>query len=283
MAGIDLRPMTLGEVLDRTFTLYRERFLLFAGISALSYLLLMIFKFCVLLFQRANLTNGAPSTPSQSIGFIGTFIVGVFGALFLAFILVGIAQAATIWAVSELYLGREAGVGSAYSNSKSRILVVLATILLVGLASGVAFIFLIIPGIYVACRLAVAIPVVIVEHESPTTAMERSWQLTEGHVGQMFLLLVLVWVISYAVAMLLQLPVFFFAFTAAMAKQQISVGVTAYSYVAEFVAQVLAGPVGTISASLMYYNLRVQKEGFDIQHLLSSLGGTAPATQPQGI
>jgi uncharacterized membrane protein YeaQ/YmgE (transglycosylase-associated protein family) len=94
---------------------------------------------------------------------------------------------------------------------------------------------------------------------------------------------VLVWVISYAVAMLLQLPVFFFAFTAAMAKQELSMGVTAYSYIAEFIAQVLAGPVGTISASLMYYNLRVQKEGFDIQHLLSSLGGAAPATQPQGI
>lgn len=283
MGGVDLRPMTLGEVLDRTFTLYRERFLLFAGISALPYLVLMIFKFGVLMFQRANLTNGAPRDPGQAIGFLGSLVLSLLGTLFLTFILVGIAQSATIWSVSELYLGRETSVGSAYAYSKARVLVVLATLLLAGLATGVAFLFLIIPGIYVACRLAVAIPVVIVERESPTTAMERSWQLTEGHVGQMFLLLVLVWVISYAVGMLFQLPVFFFAFTAAMAKQQVSVGVTAYSYVAEFVAQVLAGPVGTISASLMYYNLRVQKEGFDIQHLLSSLGGTAAVTQPQGI
>lgn len=282
MAGIDLRPMTLGEVLDRTFTLYRERFLLFAGISALPYLVLMLFKFGFLAFQQTNLPN---VKPGQMPGFLGGLIAGVFGTLMLTFILVGIAQAATIWAVSELYLGRETSVRAAYSNSKGRVLIVLLTILLAGLATGVAFIFLIIPGIYVACRLAVAIPVVIVEHESPTTAMERSWQLTEGHVGQMFLLLVLVWVIGYAVGMLFQLPVFFFAFTAAMAKQQISVGVTAYSYVAEFVSQVLAGPVGTISASLMYYNLRVQKEGFDIQHLLSTLGGTpsAPVTEPQRI
>ena len=60
MAGIDLRPMTLGEVLDRTFTLYRERFLLFAGISALPFLVLMIFKFGLLLVERASLTNPTP-------------------------------------------------------------------------------------------------------------------------------------------------------------------------------------------------------------------------------
>jgi hypothetical protein len=58
--------------------------------------------------------------------------------------------------------------------------------------------------------------------------------------------------------------------------------VTVYSYIAEFLGQVLAGPVGTISASLMYYNLRVQKEGFDLQHLFSSLGGT-PVTETPGI
>ncbi|HYL61747.1 MAG TPA: glycerophosphoryl diester phosphodiesterase membrane domain-containing protein [Candidatus Methylomirabilis sp.] len=279
MAGIDLRPMTLGEVLDRTFTLYRERFLLFAGISALPYLVLLLFRFGILMVQRASFES---PRPGQAPVFVGGFVASLFGTLFLTFILVGIAEAATVWAVSELYLGREASVGAAYSNSKARILVVLATILLVGLATFVGLIFLIIPGIYLACRLALAIPAVIVEQESPTTAMERSWQLTDGHVWEMFLLLLLVWVISYAVGVLFQLPVFFFAFTAALAKQPVSVGVTAYSYVAEFVSQVLAGPVGTISASLMYYNLRVRKEGFDIQHLLGSLGGTA-ATQPQGI
>ena len=283
MAGIDLRPMTLGEVLDRTFTLYRERFLLFAGISALPYLVVMIFRFVVLLFQRANITNGAPSTPGQTIGFFGSVVVGLVGTVFLTFILTGIAQSATIWAVSELYLGRETSVGTAYSSSMKRVVMVLLAIFFVWLASFVGLMFLIIPGVYIACRLAITIPAVVVERDSVFEAMERSWQLVEGSVGQMFLLLLLVWVIQSAVGGLLQLPVFFFVFTAAVAKQQVSVGVTAYSYVAEFVAQVLAGPVGTISASLMYYNLRVQKEGFDIQHLLSSLGGTAPATQPQGI
>jgi hypothetical protein len=279
MAGIDLRPMTLGEVLDRTFTLYREHFLLFTGISALPHLVLLIFKFGVLLFQRSALQ--AP-TPGQPPGLPTGFFLSLFGTAVITFVVIGIAQSATIWAVSELYLGRDASVRTAYGESMRRIFAVLATIFLVVLATGVGLIFLIIPGIYIACRLAITIPAVVVERESPTSAMERSWQLAEGNVGQLFLLLLLVTVIGYVIGILFQLPVVIFTITAAMSKQPISLGVTIYSYIAEFVSAVLVGPVGTISASLMYYNLRVQKEGFDIQHLFSSLGG-APVTESPGI
>jgi uncharacterized membrane protein YjgN (DUF898 family) len=157
--------------------------------------------------------------------------------------------------------------------------------ILSGLATGIGFIFLIIPGIYLACRLAVSVPVSVVENDSPVASMERSMELTRDYAGQMFLLLLLVFVLTYVVAVLLQFPVMFFAISAAMAKHQVSLGVTAYSYIAEFLSQVLVGPIGTISAALMYYNLRVRKEGFDIQHLMNSLGSVprplADAPSPQ--
>ena len=97
-------------------------------------------------------------------------------------------------------------------------------------------------------------------------------ELTKGYAGQMFLLFLLVFVLAYVVLMVLQLPVMVFTITAAMAKHQVSTGVMAYSYLAEYISQVIVGPIGTISAVLMYYNLRVRKEGFDIQHLMNSLG-----------
>lgn len=42
MSEVDLRPMTLGEVLDRTFKLYKNNFLLFAGITAWPFLVLLV-------------------------------------------------------------------------------------------------------------------------------------------------------------------------------------------------------------------------------------------------
>ncbi len=44
MAALDLRPLSLGELLDRTFFLYRRHFLLFIGIAAVPYLVLGCFS-----------------------------------------------------------------------------------------------------------------------------------------------------------------------------------------------------------------------------------------------
>lgn len=269
MQTADLRPMTLGEVLDRTFTLYREHFLLFAGITALPHLLTLLYNFGILSFQRTSFTGTAPHLPSA--GVMGGIVLGALGGIVLILLTVGIAQAATVAAVSDLYLGQPTSVGSSYARAKESILTVIGIMIMSGLATAVGLIFLIVPGIYLACRLAVSVPVAIVEKESPVASMERSMELTKDYAWQMFLLLLLVTVLTYIVAMLLQFPVLFSTISATMARRQPSVGVTAYSYVAGFVSQVVVGPIGTISASLMYYNLRVRKEGFDIQHLLGSL------------
>jgi hypothetical protein len=43
---------------------------------------------------------------------------------------------------------------------------------------------------------------------------------------------------------------------------------------------VLVGPIGTIAFSLMYYNLRVRKEAFDIQHLMASMTSNSQPNAP---
>ena len=45
-----LRPMTLGELLDRTFFLYRGHFLVFAGIVALPQLIVLALQLATLAF-----------------------------------------------------------------------------------------------------------------------------------------------------------------------------------------------------------------------------------------
>jgi hypothetical protein len=41
MPDVDLRPLSIGEMLDRTFSLYRRNFVLFVGITALPNLLIL--------------------------------------------------------------------------------------------------------------------------------------------------------------------------------------------------------------------------------------------------
>jgi len=282
MANADLRPMTLGEVLDRTFTIYREHFLLFAGITALPYLLMLVFNFGVLLIQRSGMHGSPPSLTSP--GLIGGIVAGAIGGMFLFFLMIGVAHAATVSAVSDLYLGQPTSVRAAYAQAKGSIWIVIAVMFMSFLATVVGLFLFLIPGIYLACRLAVSIPVAVVEKESPVGAMERSMELTKGYGWQIFLLLLLVAMLGWVVAVILEAPGMVFTFLAAIAKQQPSIGATIYTYLAQYVAQVIVGPIGTISSSLMYFNLRVRKEGFDIQYLMNTLSSTPrPLADPSGI
>jgi hypothetical protein len=278
MPNVDLRPMTLGEVLDRTFTLYRQNFMLFAGIAAFPYLLLLIFNFGALILglgiKPGPSTTAAPNLPTA--GMFGGILLGALGGAFLSLLMIGIAQAATIFAVSELYLGRQTTVRDSYSAAKGNIWKVVAVIIITAIAATIGLLFFVIPGVYLWCRLAVSVPATVVEKDSPVGALERSMELTRGYGGQMFLLLLLVVVIQSVVGGVLQLPGTVYTMMAMIAKHQPSAGVMAYNYISAYVAQVLVGPIGAISASLMYYNLRVRKEGFDIQHLMNTLNSSAP-------
>jgi hypothetical protein len=48
---------------------------------------------------------------------------------------------------------------------------------------------------------------------------------------------------------------------------------------ATFISGAVAGPLLTIGLSLMYYDLRVRKEGFDLQLMLAALDPN-PSTPP---
>jgi len=47
-----------------------------------------------------------------------------------------------------------------------------------------------------------------------------------------------------------------------------------FESLATFVAYTISFPIGTIATCLLYYDLRVRKEAFDLQLMMESLGQT---------
>jgi len=270
MSEVDLRPMTLGEVLDRTFKLYKSNFLLFAGITAWPFLVLLVINIGIA-GSGLGARPAAGSVPPS--GMLPSMIVGgiTFGLLYL--FLLGAAQAATVFAVSDLYLGRPTGLRDCYKRVGAKAVRVILILLLTGLIVAVGCLLLIIPGIILLCRTAISVPASMLEDSKSIRSIERSMELTKGYAGQMFVIFLMVWVMSWLVAAIFQVP---FAFLVT-AQHTVSFGTLVLQHLSGFVSQVLVGPIGTIAFSLMYYNLRVRKEAFDIQHLMASLG---PATSP---
>ena len=83
MADLDLRPLSLGEVLDRTFSLYRGHFSLFVGITAIPQLLILAYNLIVGTFPgvRTPTTTGQPRIAPGVVSpatLIGAFVALLF-------------------------------------------------------------------------------------------------------------------------------------------------------------------------------------------------------------
>lgn len=281
MGTMDLRPLSLGELLDRTFTLYRRHFLLFVGISAIPYLLVLALQLVSVFVSAGERTPvhppveqqfqlGSAATAGMAIG--GLVLIGVVIAILVALLL---SQGATVLAVSEIYLGRITTIGDSFRRVRGEFWTLLAVAILSGLATAVASIFLIIPGIYVLCRLAVAIPSAVLEDLGARDSLERSWGLTRENVGRILLIYLLSFILAIAASSLFEYP-FTLLIVAARRDPAMVRMWTALMQMGGFAAQVLIAPIGTIAISLLYYDLRVRKEAFDLQMLMQQRGGSPP-------
>lgn len=278
MADIDLRPMSLGEVLDRTFKLYKNNFWLFVGIIALPSLLLLMFNVGMAAVQTSALKTGgvAGTLGFPSAGVVIGAIVGVIAGLVIYMGLLGTAQAATVLAVSDLYLGQTPSLMGCYKRVGTRAWRVIAIIILTSVIVGVGFLLLIVPGIMLLCRTSLAVQSAMLEDTNTGRSIERSMELTKGYSWHFFFIFVLVWVLTVMVNGVFQIPLLILTFKAVQTHQVLSFGTLFLQHLGSFVAEVLVSPIGAIAFALMYYNLRVRKEAFDIQHLMSTLE-TGPA------
>jgi membrane-anchored glycerophosphoryl diester phosphodiesterase (GDPDase) len=126
---------------------------------------------------------------------------------------------------------------------------------------------LVIPGIWIACRLIVSVPAALIEQRGPSEALGRSWRLTKDHAGRAFVLLLIYIVISMAAALVFQVP-----FTIASIAYRNNFAMlqfwTALTQVGDTIINIVVSPILLIATSVFYFDLRVRKEGFDLQFML---------------
>jgi membrane-anchored glycerophosphoryl diester phosphodiesterase (GDPDase) len=130
---------------------------------------------------------------------------------------------------------------------------------LVGLVAGLYIVLgvllLVIPGIYFATVLFVAVPCAVVEHCGVFEAMRRSRELTEGYRGQILWLLIMLFLLGVAVGMLVNV------FTGGKFTLM-AIGV-------EFLTDCWVAVIWATAGSIAYFRLRQIKEGLDFEELSS--------------
>lgn len=253
-----LRPLGTGDLLDETIRLYRRNFALFVAISAWVFVPLGI----VQLLQQLVLRGTRDLTM--------VFLVSLLPAPFFMVGMVVMGLAIT-YAVSELYLGREPSVGRSYSRGFRRFWGVIGLSILVGLALGLMSITVVgIPfAIYFGVGWSLSIPVLLLEGVGIRKAMGRSRSLVKGHwwrvVGILSLISIIMTVIQFAIG-------FIFGFAGFLLPKEPFISAVV-SVLTNVISELAASPIMTAGVVLLYYDLRVRKEGFDLELLAQALEG----------
>jgi hypothetical protein len=149
----DLRPLTLGELLDRAWNLYRHHLLLFVGILAIPSIAMLIMSI-VMQFLQPDMPSPDSTEAVDSAQMIGAFVWMGVGAVILGtvyWISYAIALGATTVAVAELYRGRVPSISASYDGVRGRWGRLAWLILLLFLRIfGVTFLVILVSGVMAA-------------------------------------------------------------------------------------------------------------------------------------
>jgi len=274
----DLKPMDIGEILDGALTIFRRHFMLFIKIGIIA------LWFPVALTIYLELAGG--SEQHLLLAFLVN-IIRYFAGLFLT--------ASAIRIISDSYLGREPELSDALALGGSKIMplffvgfgkglllgltgAIIAGIAAVGMpraiASGgggaaLAVLAVVLVGcwavLYLACGYAVTTPVVVLEElNSSFDAFGRSWDLTRGFRMKIFLIFLVAVIVVFV-------PGVAIGGLGASVATDLHVLGQAIELVSAALP-ILLTPLFSCVLTLVYYDLRVRREAFDLEVLSGQLG-----------
>jgi len=239
----DIRPLSFTEILDRSFTVLRDRFSLLVGISIVEWI-----PFGLLL---------AMATPKNRV----LPIV----ALALLLIIGPVTHAALVIAVSRVDLSASVTVGEAYRATRHILIPIIGTYLLIYIFFIPLMLMLVLPAVYFMICWVLVAPVMIVEETFGIRALSRSRALIRGSWWHTLGLMLVVGLITAIPAGALQ---FLWAFIPVLGP------------VLNAFTEAIVQTYSLVAIVIYYFDRRCRTEDFDLRLLAQQIRaeGAAPMT-----
>ena len=253
--------MTTGVLLDRAFRLYTGNFALMLGIAASAY----VPFYLIMLVIESNFGN----FPARD-GSLSTLLFQLLFMILWASIAFPIASGATTYAISERYLCNDVTIGDSLRRGLSNFLPLSIAQITATIRVVIGFFLLVIPGILWMLSYSLIVPVILVEGQKAIPSLRRSRDLIKGFRGKAFCILLIVNLLQVVLAGGVGV-------IAGMVFGESGGGPILKSALNNLLSIFLT-PLGIIAAILLYYDMRIRKEGFDLEMLSRSF-----STEPQNL
>ena len=279
-----LRPLGVGEIIDVSFRLYRKHFVTFVALAAVGVLpgqaLSLLISLSVLPERRVftNFQGEEVVVFRNQTGAWATIAAALvtFG---IGFIVQAISAAATTKAVADGYVGDQTPTfGDSLGAVTARLGAVIVASLLYTLGLIGGFILCILPGVFLATAWVATTPALMIERLSPTGSLRRSLELVRGRWWPAFGLQILLGIITGILTAIITLPI-----TAIVLSDGVqTAGDAIVQTFVQTIAVLLFAPLSAIAAVVLYFDLRVRKEGFDLLLQQQNLGTGSATAGPTG-
>lgn len=283
-----LRPLGVGEILDVSINIFTKNFLTFLKIVLVLVVPVQLVSVLVLvstvddpdLLPRLGSTSGQATIADDDVA---PYIGGQVVIVVLSLILYAIVTAACFKAVGDAYLGTKPEWRSSLRFAARRFHSVLWVTVLIAVASTLGLIALIVGGIWLWFSFAVAVPALLFEGLKGRHALSRSFRLVRGRWWATAGAIFAAYLIAGIIGGILQSLVSALVLTDA---GESVFGTALINAAASGIGQLFTTPFPAAVTAVVYYDLRVRKEGFDLQLLADRLGvrpaegAIAPAVPP---
>ncbi|MHB9039004.1 MAG: DUF7847 domain-containing protein [Armatimonadota bacterium] len=290
-----LRPLGITDILDETVDLYKSNFALLVGISAVLYI------------PYSLLTPFIQQSKSPKATLDPGYVIGIALSFLLLYVVVNpLVTGALTFAISERYLGRPTSIADCYRRVGKpgilfpfigattltgliaiaafmvpAILIGTASALMIGFRTaavigiGIALILIGIAAvavpIWVVMRYTLLAPAYIIESHGAIEALRRSWNLMKSNVLKALALVVIAGIVVSMIQAMITAPTSLLMMQGTLRGSDPSWALMAIHTVLTGAVGTVLTPITSIVVILLYYDIRIRKEGFDLELLANEL------------
>ncbi len=240
MPELALRPRSATELVDAAFQVYRRAPLQFMVALAVVYVPWLVIR----LVLDINIDPAAipPVSTMITIAVAGVAIYAIAGGVITA-----IAR--------DVYLDLPIDVPDAFRTVATRLVTLIVASVITVIFMTIGALLFLLPAFYVVARFAVVRQVIVLEDAGAGRALSRSSTLSAGlkmHIlGTLALIVLLLLAVNIGAGLLI-----------AMIPSHVIVNVLSTAL------SVVIGPILGIAETVLYYDLRIRREGFDVEYLV---------------
>ena len=199
------RELSVGEVVSKTFDLFRRDFVKYFVIFAVAE---VVVGLATLL---ANSVVKLPAIPANSTDL--SWVPGYFAAFFelyfvievVTLIVIPIAEGTAIKMAAEAIGGRPVTLRASVQFALSKLVWLWVLSLVVGIIVVLGFVALVVPGIILAIMFSLALPVLLLENTGVSGSLSRSRELVGHRWGKTFATFVVLGIIILVISVIISL------------------------------------------------------------------------------